>query len=345
MKKANIINLIRYYVDNNDSGFRAEAHEIARQFDEMGDTQLASYIMSMLSARSVWEPQGMEVACEFLRQAHSDDEALFLPESITKDILGIVNAVNHKIEINKFLFEGSPGTGKTVAAKKLSKLLKRSLYIVDTSLLIDSKLGQTQKNIQTLFDTINSYAYPEKLIVLFDEIDSIALDRTNQNDLREMGRATSTMLKGMDNLNKSIILLATTNLFKYFDKALTRRFDFVINFDRYSENDLLEISEKILHNYLDKTKLLRNVNLFRKILKLVDSIPYPGDLHNLIRTAIVFSDPGDGADYFRRLYSAINKGLAPELGILKEQGFTVREIGLLTQQSKSGVSRKLQEVK
>ena len=38
----------------------------------------------------------------------------------------------------------------------------------------------------------------DKVIFLFDEIDALALDRTNSHDLREMGRATSTLLKGLD---------------------------------------------------------------------------------------------------------------------------------------------------
>lgn len=65
--------------------------------------------------------------------------------------------------------------------------------MVDFSALIDSKLGQTQKNLTELFKEINQFMQPEKVLVLFDEIDAIALDRTNANDLREMGRVTSTL--------------------------------------------------------------------------------------------------------------------------------------------------------
>ena len=53
-----------------------------------------------------------------------------------------------------------------------------------------------------------------------DELDSIALDRTNQNDLREMGRATSAMLKGLDRIDDRVVLIATTNLFEHFDKEV-----------------------------------------------------------------------------------------------------------------------------
>ena len=77
---------------------------------------------------------------------------------------------------------------------------------------------------------------------MFDEIDAIALNRLDTNDLREMGRATSAILKGIDSLNNEVVLIATTNLFDVFDKALIRRFDAVINFNNYNQDDLLDIS-------------------------------------------------------------------------------------------------------
>ena len=47
MKKKNVINLVKYYAEKNDAGFRNEAYEIARDFDSAGDYQLAEYIMSL----------------------------------------------------------------------------------------------------------------------------------------------------------------------------------------------------------------------------------------------------------------------------------------------------------
>ncbi len=40
-----------------------------------------------------------------------------------------------------------------------------------------------------------------------------------------MSRATTSILKGLDNLDDKIVLIATTNLYEHFDKALIRRFD------------------------------------------------------------------------------------------------------------------------
>jgi len=259
-----------------------------------------------------------------------------MPDAITNDLLGIVNAVDRKIGINKFLFQGLPGTGKTEAVKQLARILDREIFMVNFSAVIDSKLGQTQKNLASLFQEINNFVHPERVIVLFDEIDAIALDRTNSNDLREMGRATSAMLKGFDRMNENVVLVATTNLFEHFDKALVRRFDFVVDFNRYSEEDLLMIAEKMLDRYLNKLKLeKRDIRLFRKIMKLIPEKMYPGDLKNLIKSAVAFSNPKDGMDYFRRLYYSICNEKPKDLKKLQAQHFTVREMEILTGISKA----------
>lgn len=123
--------------------------------------------------------------------------------------------------------------------------------------MIDSKLGQTNKNIASVFAEINMIPYSNKVVILFDEIDVIALDRVNRNDVREMGRVTSTILREFDrltDLNKEIVIIATTNLYSNFDKALIRRFDAVINFNRYSKEDLLEVAEYYFVSFIKNFK-------------------------------------------------------------------------------------------
>lgn len=342
MKKSDIIDLIRYHSEGNDSGFRSAAYLVAEEFDRNGDTELAKYIMAMLSTTNTFVPQANNIEIPFMRRVDTSGVPLLMPDVITEDIRGILNAVKHNVGIGKFLFKGAPGTGKTEAVKQLAAILNRELYIVDTAALVDSKLGQTQKNIDLLFKTINTITAPDRVVVLFDELDSIALDRDSQNDIREMGRATTAILKGLDEIASRIILVATTNMFTSFDKALVRRFDYVVDFDRYSQSDLLQIAEKMLDRYLTKATLAkRDVRLFRKILALRKVLPYPGDLRNLIRSSIAFSDPEDGFDYFRRLYHTIVGESELTTKELQERGFTVREIGLLKARSKSGVAREL----
>lgn len=176
---------------------------------------------------------------------------------------------------------------------------------------------------------------------MFDEIDAIALDRINSNDLREMGRVTSSVLKGLDGLDGSIVLIATTNLFAQFDKALTRRFDAIINFNRYNKNELLDIAESILNDLLIQFKFAgRNMRLFRKIISTMDKIPYPGELKNIIKTSVAFSDPTNEYAYLKKLYETVSG--PSDIKTLQNQGFSVREIEILTSISKSQVARELQ---
>jgi SpoVK/Ycf46/Vps4 family AAA+-type ATPase len=217
--------------------------------------------------------------------------------------------------------------------------------MVEFSELIDSKMGQTAKNVVSVFNEINRLAHPSKVLILFDEIDAIALDRVNSNDLREMGRVTSTILKELDKLNEEVVLIATTNLYEKFDKALIRRFDSVINFNRYERDDLIEIAEIILNSLLKKFKYAgRDMKLFKKIIKNMKEIPNPGELKNIIRVSLAFSDPTNEFDYLKRLLKLIVKNSNNiNLKELQLMGFTVREIEVLTGISKSQVSRELKE--
>lgn len=342
MKKINVLNLIKYYAEKNDNAFRSEAYDIARDFDKSGDHELAEYVMALLSDVNTFIPQSNETNSPFFEKIEIKNFSLPLPEKIKDDVLGIVNAIGHNIGVNKFLFEGLPGSGKTETVKQIARILNRELYMVRFDLIVDSKLGQTSKNITSAFMEINKLPHPDNVIILFDEIDAIALDRLNNNDLREMGRATSTLLKELDNLNERIVLIATTNLFKSFDKALTRRFDSIINFDRYSKEDLIDVSEAILNDYLVKfNNMAKDVRLFRKIISLMKEKIFPGDLKNIIKTSLAFSNSKNEYDYMRRLYENITGEKIADIKQLQLQGFTVREIEKLTGISKSQVSRGL----
>ena len=290
---------------------------------------------------NLYTPQSSDFESEFLKRVELRNlEALNLPLEITKDIKGIINAVNRNVGINTFLFEGLPGSGKTEAAKNVARLLDRYLFRVDFENLIDSKLGQTNKNIIKAFGEINMLPNANEVVILFDEIDVIALDRINSNDVREMGRVTSTILRELDRLtelNKEIVLIATTNLYSNFDKALIRRFDAVINFNRYSDEDLIEVAEYYFSSFIKNFKgISKDTGLLKKILKTAKKIPYPGELKNIIKTSLAFSDVGSEYDYLKRLYNSLIGGLnQKDIKQLQKEGFTVREIEKLKKVEKN----------
>lgn len=345
MKKQNLINLVKYHVEKKDDAFITEVATIARAFDAKGDSEVAQYLMELISTANFYVPQASYKNLNFLRKVKYSTNPLILPEAIEEDVIGITKAISNKVGLSKFLFYGKPGTGKTESAYQIARILERDILAVDFEQLIDSRLGETAKNVAKLFDEINHLQY-NKVLVLFDEIDSIVLDRINSNDLREMGRVTSVFLRELDNLNENVILIATTNLFDKFDKAIIRRFDTTISFDRYKDNDLIEIADSMLIATLKKSNnSKKDLRLFHKILCNLKEIPYPGDLKQIIKTAVAFSDETYEYDYLRKIYMALNHDSEEiDLQKLSKEGYTVREIEILSRVPKSSVSRKLREM-
>lgn len=344
MKKQNLINLVRYHTERNDEAFASEVAKIAREFDNAGDATVAQYLMELISSANFYVPQSNYKNLRYLRKVEYSSKPLLLPGIIEEDVLGITRAISNKAGISKFLFYGAPGSGKTETVYQIARILNRDILSVPFEQLVDSRLGETAKNVSLLFDEINHLSY-SKVLVLFDEVDSLVLDRVNTNDLREMGRVTSVFLKGLDTLNENVILIATTNLYESLDKALIRRFDATVSFNRYSRKDLVEIADSFLTLTLKKAPGSRqDMRLFNKILNNLEEIPYPGDLKQVIKTAVAFSDESNQYDYLRKIYLALNGNPeSVDIQQLKDSGYTTREIEVLTRIPRSSVSRKMKE--
>lgn len=345
MKKQNLVNLIRYHVEKNDEAFITEVAEIAKDFDANDDSSTAQYLMELVSNTNYYVPQTSYRNLKYLTKMEYSSKPLLLPNVLEEDVVGISKTINKKLGLSKFLFYGAPGSGKTESAYQIARMLNRDILSISFEQLIDSRLGETAKNVVKLFDEINHLPY-NRAIILFDEIDSLVLDRINSNDLREMGRVTSVFLKELERLNEHIVIIATTNLIDKFDKALLRRFDAIVSFDRYSKEDLIEIADSMLRATLRNVKSAKiNMRLFNKILGNMEKIPYPGDLKQIIKTAIAFCDDSSEYDYLRKMYINLY-GLSGAIDIqdLSTQGYTTREIEILSKIPKSSVSRKLRDI-
>lgn len=342
MKKQSIVNLVKYHVEHNNDAFVSEVSEIAKDFAAKGDSTISEYLMELISTVNYYVPQANYKNLRFLKKIEYSTKPLLLPDIIEEDVIGIAKAISKKSDLSKFLFHGAPGSGKTESAYQIARLLKRDILYVSSEQLIDSRLGETAKNIALLFDEINHLPYGNS-IVLFDEIDSLVLDRINKNDLREMGRVTSVFLKELDALNEKIVIIATTNLFDSLDKALVRRFDATVSFDRYSKEDLIEIADAMITTHLkNSANLKKDIRLFNKILNNLQILPYPGDLKQIIKTSIAFSDESNEYDYLRKIYLTLNGNPRTiDIQKLSSEGYTTREIEILSRIPKSSVSRKL----
>jgi SpoVK/Ycf46/Vps4 family AAA+-type ATPase len=336
MKKGAICDLIKHHTERNNRGFWNIAIQIAEEFEKSNNHDEASAIKYYISLANMDRTEilkqiNYEHAHEsiFLQPVCLDKlKDLYFPKEILNDLHCIPNAINNNIDINRFLFEGAPGTGKTEAAKYVAKLLDRNLFYVSFDGLIDSKLGQTGKNVSELFRQIRCLSNPEKAIILFDEIDVIAMDRISNNDMREMGRVTSIILREFDRLTEhssELIIIATTNLYKFFDKALKRRFDATFNFDRYQPNDLIKVGIEFFNMYAKKLKNIpQDDSLAKEIIEqailknTINQRCSPGELQNAIKTALAFSNPNITNDYITRLRKNLILDAAAELANSKQ---------------------------
>ena len=342
MKKQDISNLVKYHIEQNNDAFISVVAEIAREFDSKGDHLFAQHLMDLISNSDVYVPQSNYKNFRFLEERPYSKKPLFLPDIIEEDVIGVINSIRGKKGLSKFLFYGNPGTGKTESAFQIARLLNRDVLFVSIEQLIDSRLGESAKNVINLFEEINHLIY-NRVIVVFDELDALVLNRTGYNDLREMSRVTTAFLRSLDQLSDQITIIATTNIIDQFDKALIRRFDSVISFDRYSKQDLIDVSDEILSSMVSKfSNTRKDIRLFNKILNSVPAIPFPGEMKQIIKTAIAFSDEGNQYDYLRKVFlSLTDEKQHFDVLQLSKKGFTTREIEILTNIPKSSVSRKL----
>jgi hypothetical protein len=126
------------------------------------------------------------------------------------------------------LFAGPSGTGKTYAAEVLANAFQRPLFRVDLGLLVSKYIGETEKNLNALFDTASG----RKILLLFDEADSLFGKRGEVKEARDRyaNMEVSHLLTRFEHHQGPCIL--TSNLRSNLDPAFARRFQMVIEFPR-----------------------------------------------------------------------------------------------------------------
>lgn len=124
------------------------------------------------------------------------------------------------------LFAGDSGTGKTMAAEVIARELGLVLYKIDLSSVVSKYIGETEKNLSTIFDE----AQTSNAILFFDEADALFGKRSEVKDAhdRYANIEVAYVLQRIENYDGVAIL--ATNLRQNIDEAFTRRLDFVVDF-------------------------------------------------------------------------------------------------------------------
>ncbi len=158
---------------------------------------------------------------------------LVLPEEVQDEIESLVAWVGNEAKLMgewglrkhlkpgyRALFHGPPGTGKTVTAAVLGKKLGRPVYRVDLSRVTSKWIGETEKNLASLFD----HAAEGDMILFFDEADALfgkRGDTRSAND-RHSNQQIAYLLQRIEDCPGVVIL--ASNLRGNIDEAFARRF-------------------------------------------------------------------------------------------------------------------------
>ncbi len=124
------------------------------------------------------------------------------------------------------LFEGPPGTGKTMSAGLVAAELGLDLYQVDLSQIVSKWVGETEKNLSKVFDE----AERSGAMLLFDEADSLFSKRTSvssAND-RYANLEVNYLLQRVERFTGVAVL--TTNFSESIDTAFARRLSMRVTF-------------------------------------------------------------------------------------------------------------------
>jgi hypothetical protein len=124
------------------------------------------------------------------------------------------------------LFSGPPGTGKTMAAEVIARVLGLDLYKIDLSGVVSKYIGETEKNLERIFNEAEN----SNAILFFDEADAVFGKRSEVKDAhdRYANIEISYLLQRMEAYGGITIL--ATNLRANLDEAFTRRLQFVVDF-------------------------------------------------------------------------------------------------------------------
>ncbi|NMM49185.1 ATP-binding protein [Marinigracilibium pacificum] len=114
---------------------------------------------------------------------------------------------------------GPPGTGKTLTASVLGKELDTPVYAVDLSRVVSKYIGETEKNLEKIFDRLES----KECILFFDEADALFGKRTEVKDAKDRyaNQEVAYLLQRIEKF-PGLVLLAS-NFNQNLDIAFRRR--------------------------------------------------------------------------------------------------------------------------
>jgi transitional endoplasmic reticulum ATPase len=126
------------------------------------------------------------------------------------------------------LLYGPPGTGKTLLAKSLATESSANIIVVRGPEVLSKWVGESEKAIREIFRKAKTSS---PCIVVFDELDSLARPRGQEEDISGNERVLSQILTEMDDSGSAgVVVIGITNRPDLIDTSLLRpgRLDLII---------------------------------------------------------------------------------------------------------------------
>lgn len=249
--------LLQSHADGDEPSFRRAALQMAAAESLAGHVRVADEIRAIIAkmpatARrktgpivDIAAPRG-DLA-DLLDGGHRDERLrdIILSTEVRELLLRLIAENRSRGRLEKFgvaprrrlLFHGAPGCGKTLAAAVLAGEMGLPLMTVRFDALFSRFLGATAVQLRAIFAEMPRHPG----VYLFDEFDSVAKARGDSQDVGEMNRVVTAFLQLVDADVSGGILVAATNHVELLDRAVFRRFDVIVPFDRPTREQLVAL--------------------------------------------------------------------------------------------------------
>lgn len=256
--KADILKLLlQSHAAGDEPAFRKAALQLAAAESGAGHVRVADEIRAIIAKMpatagrkatpivDIAAPRG-ELA-DLLEGGHRDERLrdIVLRDEVRDLLLRVISENRSRARLERFgveprrrlLFHGIPGCGKTLAAAVLAGEMGLPLMTVRFDALFSRFLGATAVQLRAIFSEM-----PRRPgVYLFDEFDSVAKARGDSQDVGEMNRVVTAFLQLVDADRSGSILVAATNHIELLDRAVFRRFDVIVPFEKPTRPQLVDL--------------------------------------------------------------------------------------------------------
>jgi len=186
------------------------------------------------------------------------------------------------------IFNGEPGTGKTLLAKAFAGEAGVTFISAQGSQFMEIYVGVGALRIREMFKYARKHS---PSIIFIDEIDTIGKDRREMsNGSSENSSTLNELLTQMDgfNENEDIMVIAATNMVEKLDSALTRsgRFDKEIIFDLPNFDERKELFKLFLKNAKMNNTFEKELDTKLNTLAKITSRLNGADIKNIVNQGI-----------------------------------------------------------